>query len=70
MSLISNWREAWKFYSTHMLIINLALQIAYLLIDSFSAWLGPTWHTSLTIALAVIQQYLRLLKQKNVEGLE
>lgn len=42
MKLVSNWREAWKWFSVQIALVGAALQGAVLAFPSLKDWLGDT----------------------------
>lgn len=69
MTLIENWRSAWRMLSVQAMTIAGALQGAWLYLpDDMRSSVDPTLMHGITIALLVLGVVGRMVKQDKVSG--
>jgi hypothetical protein len=64
MTLIPNWREAWKFMSVQLAAILALLSFAYDYLPAVQQYLPEGWVKWMALAIIVV----RIVKQYNVAG--
>ena len=70
MKLVHNWKDCWKWFSTHAMVAAAAIQTTWALIPSdLKMSLPPDMVSRVTICLLIFGFLGRLTKQtKNYEG--
>ena len=65
MSLVDNWRNCWRWFSTQAMVLAGAIQGSWLFVpDDLRSTIPPQWLQGITIALMVMGVAGRLVKQK------